>query len=293
MYKGKKIIAINYCDKLFELQRNYNTKTAYSKGKVDEVIEYSITDIDEEFLKKNASIFSVQRGAGLWLWKPYLILKTLKLMNEGDFLFYCDAGAYYVNSVSKLVDNLENCNGDVMSFELPLISRQWTKKETFTTIGFDSSCQNQILAGYILIRNTDYSRKIIAEWLYYMQDERCASPKQITEEANYDDFVAHREDQSVFSIICRKYQIQPFRDPSQYGDRPYEYAWRKGYSSFWKRYSFRKKRYTNSAYPKIVVSNRKSDPIKYKLYETIINFLWRIGVYNELSYKWKYKTEYN
>lgn len=293
MHKNRNVIAINYCDKGFETQRTYNTQTAYSKGKVDKVIEYSVADIDNTFLEKNTAIFSEERGAGLWLWKPYIILKTLKLMDEGDFLFYCDAGAYYVDSVSKLIDSLDNNGGDIMPFELPLISRQWTKKETFTTIGFDSSAQNQILAGYLLVRNTAYSRDIITEWLYYMQDEKCSSPKQLTKEANYDDFVAHREDQSVFSIICRKNHIQPFRDPSQYGDRPYEYAWRKSYASFWKRFSFRKKKYTNSKYPKILVSNRKSNPIKYKRYESIINILWKIGMYNEYFYKWKYKTEYN
>lgn len=292
MYKGKKIFAINYCDENYEKQRSYNSKTAYLKGQADEVIEYSIKDIDSNFCIKNKSIFSMKRGAGLWLWKPYIILKTLNRMSENDYLFYCDAGAIYVNSLVKLVKVLETFKVDIMPFELPLISRQWTKKETFTAMEYNSSEENQILGGYILMKNTNYTRSIISEWLFHMQDLRCISPKQITSEVNYSDFIAHREDQSVFSILCRKHGIMPFRDPSQYGDRPWEYAWRESYIGVWDKFTLREKKYKNSSYPKILISNRKADPIRYQKRDAIISFLWRIGLYNKKTYQFKYKTIY-
>ncbi len=34
---------------------------------------------------------------------------------------------------------------------------------------------------------------------------------------NYPEFVAHRHDQSVWSLMSKKYQINRFRDPSQFG----------------------------------------------------------------------------
>lgn len=277
------IIAINYADSSFELQRSYNTKTAYSKGKVDKVIEYSPKDIDKEFYHKNRNIFNYERGAGLWLWKPYIIQKTLLQMNEGDYLFYCDSGTYYVNKVTKLIEVMEKEKVSIMPFEIPLIQRQWTKKETFSLIGCNLYDQNQICCGYLLIKKCNEVMHLIEEWLHYMQDERCVSYKQFTNESNFNDFIEHREDQSVFSLICRKNGLVTFRDPSEYGDRPYQYAWRK--ASSYKEYDLVIKKYTNSPYPRIVVSNRKVNPTTYKKKEFIRNILDKMGIW-ECYYKY-------
>ena len=270
------IYAINYADANFEKARKFNTKTAYSKGKADKVIEYSPSDLDEEFVKKN-KILSNKRGAGLWLWKPYVILKTLKQINEGDYLFYCDAGAIYVNKIQYLIDCMEKYQQSVMVFELPLLSRQFTKKETFYLIGFDDYEQNQILGGYILLKKNNFSEFFVSEWLRYCEDERIISPEYFCPEIKeFDDFVAHREDQSILSILVRKHNLSVFRDPSDFGDRPWQYA-----SNEW---SFVPKKYLNSDYPKIIISSRKADPKKYLRKEKIKTILNKIGVYNQKTY---------
>lgn len=285
MYNNHSIISINYSDAKYEKQRRYNTLTAYSKGKVDKVIEYSLEDIDNDFYKKNKSIFDYKRGAGLWLWKPYIILKTLSKMDEGHYLFYCDSGAYYVNKLSKLIDVMEAEAVSVMCFEIPLLEKQWTKKETFSFIGYSNFDRNQICASYILLKKNPESLKIVEKWLYYAQNERCISYKQFSDEPNFDDFIEHREDQSIFSIICHMNNITPFRDPSQYGDRPWQYAWCKIHKGKWKMWTYNEKKYTNSLYPRIIVSNRGADPIKFKIKEYIRNIVWKLGIY---KYYFKY-----
>ena len=37
-------------------------------------------------------ILANKRGYGYWLWKPYLIMKTLEQMNDNDILVYADCG---------------------------------------------------------------------------------------------------------------------------------------------------------------------------------------------------------
>ena len=32
------------------------------------------------------------QGAGFWVWKPFIILKELEHLEEGDYLLYTDAG---------------------------------------------------------------------------------------------------------------------------------------------------------------------------------------------------------
>ncbi|MDP4201570.1 MAG: hypothetical protein Q8861_02660 [Bacteroidota bacterium] len=275
------IYAITYSDEAFISSRKYNIKTSYSKGNVDKAIQYTPSDIDQSFKSKNASIFSYKRGAGLWLWKPYLIAKTLTQLNDGDYLIYTDAGSFYTNKVQYLIDIMNTDKTDIMTFEIPLLQRQFTKKETFVLMNYDKYNFNQILAGYILIRKNNWTTAFIDEWLAYMCDERIVSPKHfLSDIEEFPDFVSHREDQSVFSVLCRKKGIIPYRDPSQYGDYPWEYA-----SDQWE---YRPMHYKNSPFPRIIVGNRKEDPIKYKYKQIIKDVCYQLGILSRKKYLRKY-----
>lgn len=271
------IIAINYADENFKKEQNYNTKTAYIKGCVDKVIEYSPNDIDLKFKSDYAKILSYKRGAGLWLWKPYIILKTLNEMNYGDYVFYCDSGAYYVDKVQYLVDCLESNNEEIMLYELPLLEKQFTKAEMFKFLNCEDNSfkdKNQILATYILVKKSEYTMKFFNEFLNICCDEKCISYKAFNLEVKNDvDFISHREDQSILSILSAKYKIKPFRDPSQYGNRPWEYRR--------KEFIYSPKEYKNSNYPQIVASYRREHLLKFKIKELIKKILYKLDLYNE------------
>lgn len=280
------IISINYANKKYESQRRHNTLTAYKYGKIDKVIEYSPEDIDDQFMSDNAKILSCERGAGLWLWKPYFILKTLSGMEYGDYLFYCDSGSFYVNAVSYLVSAMEDVNQSVLGFELPMIMRQFTKKETFEIMNSCQYDENQNLATFILFKKNDFSLNFVKEWLSFCCDERVLSPEHLMYNIEeFDDFISHREDQSVFSILYKKYALVSFRDPSQFGLRPFEYLWTNKYEGMWKEWIFRPLEYENSKYPKIIILNRANPPKKFGRKELIKDFLWRIGLYNEKIFR--------
>jgi hypothetical protein len=281
MYKGHQIIAINYANEKFRTQQKYNTFTAYMLGKVDKVIEYSIKDIDDGYLQRNATIFSYKRGAGLWVWKPYIVLHTLESMNEGDYLFYCDSGAFYVNKVSKVIDVMERENVSILPFELSLVARQWTKKETFDIIGYENYTHNQIITTCFLLKKCSYSIEVIKEWSKYNQDEKCASYDHFTNAIEFGDYIAHREDQSIFDIICRKNNVIAFRDPSQYGDRPWEYARSGGITVI--------KKYPSSTYPRIIISNRKMHPLKFLLREVVKMIALEFGLWSQKKYLERHK----
>jgi len=221
------IAAVTYSTENFAALRMLNVNTAYSKGKADIVFEFTPTDIDDEFKKSNKNIFLNKKGAGLWLWKPYCIKKALSLVNDGDFLIYSDAGSYYINSIYHLIKALENSRQDIMVFELPLISKQWTKKETFMRLnseqfGFEE--RNQVLANFLLLKKTAVSIAFINDYLASCCDEVAISPTIFNQEIeNPKAFLAHRSDQSILSILSMKYGLKPFRDPSQFGERPWEY----------------------------------------------------------------------
>lgn len=268
-------IAMNYADSNFKKQQKHNTKTAYEKGKFDLVIEYGPEDLEENFKKKYEHILKKPRGGGYWLWKPYLILKTLQERSkEGDYLFYCDSGAYYINKIDYLINTMEKNSLDIMLFELPLIEKQWTKRDAFILMDCDNektADSNQISATYILIKKDRKTLEFIKEYLKYCSDERILTDLSNTQKMdNYKDYIEHRHDQSILSLLAKKNGIQGFRDPSQYGEKPWEYAL---YNRI-----IRYKRYETSDYPRILMSIRKADMFSFKVKEYIKDILlkWRM-----------------
>jgi hypothetical protein len=72
------------------------------------------SDISEYFYKKNQIILDQNRGAGYWLWKPYFIYETLKKINDGDIIFYVDAGNIFINNPTFLYEKLKENNGIIL-----------------------------------------------------------------------------------------------------------------------------------------------------------------------------------
>ena len=91
------ILCINYADEKFRPWQQLQTATAYHFG-ADKVREYSPKDIPADFYEKNKFILDQPRGAGYWLWKPLIIKDALSNVDEGDYVFYVDSGAFYINN---------------------------------------------------------------------------------------------------------------------------------------------------------------------------------------------------
>ncbi|WP_027187371.1 hypothetical protein [Desulfovibrio cuneatus] len=214
-----KIYAINYATDNFTLHQTVNAFTAKHIGKADTVISYGPQDLDTQFQNTHAEILSNKRGAGLWLWKPYVCLKTLEEMAEGDYLFYCDAGAYYVSSIRPLVTLLESLSTFLLPFTVCSPESMFTKRELFTMMGVDESihaCTHQVLAGYFLVKNCPEARSFFQEYLTV-----ACMPGALDEstwQQQREDFRHHRHDQSIFSLLCKKKAILSYRDPSEWGE---------------------------------------------------------------------------
>ena len=82
MYKGNKTVQISYADEKFAKAQRLNSWAGKQLGRFDEVVAYGPLDIDDAFYANNKTILSMPRGAGLWLWKPYIIYKQLEQLND-------------------------------------------------------------------------------------------------------------------------------------------------------------------------------------------------------------------
>jgi len=64
---------------------------------------------DNEFWNKHKDfILNNKRGYGYWIWKPYLIKKTIDKLNNGDIILYMDADSTIkMNEINYLYKYLE------------------------------------------------------------------------------------------------------------------------------------------------------------------------------------------
>ena len=151
-----------------------------------------------------------RRGNGYWLWKSYIINKTIvEKLNYGDYLIYTDARMIFMNSTQLLIDFLEKNNASMWMDRLIYKEREWTKRDALILIGVDMPFyyeSNQYMAGIQIYKKSEYTVKFIKEWLYYCQDKRIITDDNNTlGKPNYQNFKENRHDQTALSLLIKKY----------------------------------------------------------------------------------------
>lgn len=212
-------ILINYANELYRKPQKLNTWSGKSIARFDKIIEYSPEDIGKDFFEKNKEILSIPRGNGLWLWKPYFILKTLmEEAQENDVVFYCDAGAFFIRRIDYILLALEKQN---IWFEcITHIEREWTRREVFEILQCDRFKNSfQVQSGFIAVKKTARNIQFIETWLDYCCDIRLIGDNDSQGRPEADYFRAHREDQSIFSLLTKLYKWLPSPDVTQFFDQ--------------------------------------------------------------------------
>ena len=200
-------------------------------GGFDQIFQCSFNDIDKDFYDKNKVILDQQKGAGFWLWKPYLILKHLKNLTENDFLFYLDSGALFINRIDPLEKICKEQTNGILCFHLNegpySIKTNYdcyhTKRDVYITMNCDNESYwysyiiNAAMSGWI---KNNFTLNFLEEWLCFAQKDDIITDIPSKLGAELPLFRAHRHDQSIFSVLRKKYEIPSFTDPSQFGN-PY------------------------------------------------------------------------
>lgn len=137
-------------------------------------------------------------------------------------MFYSDSGAHFTASIDPLIDLSRNHNQDIISFEGGYIEKDWTKRDAFIILNFDTpECRDtpQRMGGFMIFIRSKYSLDFTNEILELAQDERLITDlKNQLGFPNYPGFVDHRHDQSLWSLLTKKHGLKAFRDPTQLGN---------------------------------------------------------------------------
>ena len=177
-----------------------------------------------DFYKENIEILSEPKGAGYWLWKPYIILKTLEKIPENDIVFYLDVDHYFLPNVGDrnffslikehlsrdVYDSTREAPSQLFFIEgQPSIKH--VKRDVFILTGCDTEkywYYPTICAGFICWKNNPLSIKIVKEWLRFCKDKRIALdiPSQLAEE--YFEFRRHNADASALTMVVAKNNLR-------------------------------------------------------------------------------------
>lgn len=173
----------------------------------DECIGYEPNDLDSEFKKANYDILSKKRGAGYWIWKPYVVMKTLNKMNNGDILLYCDAGCTLhikgMDRMNQYLDIVRKNNTGILGFQMEFVEKHWTKADLIQHLDAHKHIDSgQIMATTYFIRKCDKSMEFVRNWLELVQNTHFVDDS-VSVLPNYIGFQEHRHDQSCFSLLSK------------------------------------------------------------------------------------------
>ena len=196
-------------------------------GVYDELYILDESNLDAEFRERfQDKLIPSSRGFGYWVWKPQLMLQVFRNMQDGDLLHYCDAGCW-INPKGKqrllhyfemadqfgvLAFQVKNTFGDPILDQFSLPERKWTKGDLLDYFSVRENPQitdsAQIGAGIVFLKKCPQSEELLRRWIGVFEDDFSLADDSPSRSPNFDGFIEHRHDQSVFGILCKLYGVE-------------------------------------------------------------------------------------
>lgn len=178
-----------------------------------EFIDFNSSIKQDAFFDANKEISEIRLGDGLWLWKPYIIYNNLKNLAENDWLIYIDSAMICVRDLTRLIPRIDQ---DITAFYLPFLEKDYTSSSVLESCGDIEKNGLQISASLIILRKSKQSLEFCSKWLEWCADYTSLSGG-ISKEYIEESKCFHRHDQSLFSILFKRYNYTAYRDISQLG----------------------------------------------------------------------------
>ena len=204
-----KLVLLSFADSKYRPTGERLKKEAESFNMFTQINVLSEKDFDKWYLSKYKFRLML-KGLGFWMWKSYIVQKYYQTLEADDILLYIDAGCVINNNgktvFSKYIDELKENKSGFLVFQQDKIEKYWTKADVFDYLDANNpSITNtgQIYAGCFFVKKNPIADEIIMKWYDICHNHYRLLSDNPSVVKNPKGFIAHRYDQSIFSVLVK------------------------------------------------------------------------------------------
>jgi hypothetical protein len=185
----------------------------------DKIVTYTDLELQktEYYTKHKDFIKSNRRGNGYWIWKAYYVYNELQKLDDDDILLYLDCG-FEINEkgIERFlwyIEETKNKGNLFFYLEDKHTDKKWNKMDTIKKIQVDENLleEPQVISGAFFIKKNKENMLLFKEWYDICQDYQMINDMPSIEK-NFYEFIEHRHDQSVLSLLVKKYNMNRIFD---------------------------------------------------------------------------------
>ena len=223
-----KVYLCSFASPDLKLSVNRFIKQAHELKFYDEVKVFDWQDLSLEKKKQMKSIFNKgqKRLYGYGSWKAEIILTYLEKIPKNSILQYSDIGCVFnPDGREKLkeyiqITDKENLLAfkysdpkfnikDKYKFQI-YYENQYTKADAWKYFNIDDNSDflktEQVWSGTMFFKNNIFTKKILNNWKKALNETNLIDDSPSAKQ-NHPNFIEHRHDQSMLSLICKKENI--------------------------------------------------------------------------------------
>jgi hypothetical protein len=211
----QKIYFITYGDSpKYSTSKQHILGLARKSNFFEECIGFSNKDLSSDFSHTFRDILNKKRGGGYYIWKIGIIQEVLDQISNNDILIYCDSGSSLnFNAKKRFYEYIELINRSEygnLRFESKKehVEKIWTSKEIFEYFKLEINSEvgnsTQLLGGHLIFKKNDHTKDFFNIFINLLTKD----PLLVSDhyrQGQITNFQENRHDQSIMSIISKKY----------------------------------------------------------------------------------------
>jgi len=199
---GKSYKARNYSTQLMQLQGDLRNLDIH-------LWSYNQNDIDRNQIPCSRAFWVLRKGAGSWVWKPYVI-RSSAAHSPSRYLLYMDVDLRILNlDVPELISSLEG--RPAAAFELQDQISDWSSKRCLNFFNKAIIQDFKSYASGLILFDTEHPQ--FFDWLDTWENF-LVNPKLILEPF-FSIHNTHRHDQTILSSLVVSGQLKMSKLPSE------------------------------------------------------------------------------
>lgn len=205
---------ISYATDKFKESRLRISSQAKEFGLFKTINVLSPTNLSDDFRKRYRSILELPRGAGYWIWKPWVILQTLQNINDGEYVLYLDCGSTirvgdrYRKRMLKYFHMLNQSKEAVLCGDVPPYKeKMFDSEKVLDAFGIRHKAEIleswQIWAGFIIVKRQKSVLQQFQKIFRLLEVDPWIITDNYGKESTLPDFIVNRHDQSLLGLLFK------------------------------------------------------------------------------------------